>query len=518
MRPTARDLLILLGILLLATGLRARALSGEMGPDSTVYAQYAWNLLHGDFSLGNSNQYTHRLPVFAPVSLFYAVGGVGRVTTAAWPLLLSLVGIATAFWLGRRLFGSAAGVIAALVLATLPLDAIEAGRLMPDVVMGSLIGLSGAVWMGARDRGRLAGVASGILVALAAGVRPYSLLMLPLFVADAWATPDRRRRLLWVALGIVIVLVPGGIAYAVQTGDPLYRLHVISGLYSSGVLGEGARFEYYPRLIRMPWHETGLHPLLLVGCVLLCLPRPGPERARLLLWLGAFFGFLQFGSMSLTEWVPILKRIRFLTPLSLPAAVLVGSVVAGVAGWTGETRWWTRARGAWRSLLRVGVGAGLAGLLALCIWQIELDRRERLPRFEAFDAIAARLQHGDSIVVDHWRTSIRLAWHLGYEFGAHYYLVDDRHRMDPDAQAPDAEMGYLRWYANADDVPAGWVVTDEETLAGMRRLGDLQRTFADEDVPEWALQLPEDWQLEVERAGLRLYRTPRGSGAAASGD
>jgi 4-amino-4-deoxy-L-arabinose transferase-like glycosyltransferase len=508
MRLPLRDAMLLVGVTLLAFALRWYALSGEMGPDSTVYAQYAWNVLQGDFTLGSPDQYTHRLPVFVPVSLFYALAGVGRVTTAAWPMLLSLAQVVAAFLLGRKLFGPATGVFAGLLLASFPLDAIEAGRLMPDVIMGSLIGISGAVWMASPDRStRWTGLASGLLLTLATAVRPYALLMLPLFVADSLVQPRLRRRLPWVGLGVLAMAAPVTAAYALTTGDPFYRAGVISAVYASGVLAEGAGLYYYPRLIWTPWHPTGLHPLLLSGSVLICLiGGPGRERVRLLAWIAAFLGFLQFGSMSLSEWVPILKRIRFLTPVSLPASVLAGSVVAGVAGWTAERRWWTSARGRLRTALRAGALIVLAGLLALCIWRIDLDRSSRVPRYEAFEAVALRVAGADPIIVDHWRTAIRLAYHLEFTSGAHYYRNDDRARMDRDRQHPDARLGYLRWYPDSNDVPQSWVLIDEETLAGLRRFAGEGRTFAESDVPAWALDPPPDWSLEFEGAGLRLYR------------
>ncbi|NNK48641.1 MAG: hypothetical protein HKP01_07195, partial [Gemmatimonadetes bacterium] len=248
MHHSMRSLVPVASVLLVALVLRLFALSGEMGPDSTVYAQYAWNLLHAEFSLDSGSWYAHRLPVFAPVSVVYSIAGVGKTSTSAWPLLVSLLQVAAAFWLGRRLFGTPAGWIAGLVLATLPLDAIEATRLMPDVIFGAFAGIAGALWM-AGPSGRRTGLGAGVLLALATVVRPYALLLLPLFVVDAWFVDDRRRMLPWVAAGLAIVVVPLLSVYALETGDPLYRWRVVSSAYSSGVMAEGSAFEFYPRLL-----------------------------------------------------------------------------------------------------------------------------------------------------------------------------------------------------------------------------------------------------------------------------
>jgi hypothetical protein len=477
-----------------------------MGPDSTVYAQYAWNLLHGEFSLETGSWYAHRLPVFVPASLTYALAGVGRLSTAAWPLFLSLAQVAVAFWLGRRLFGAPAGWIAAAVLATLPLDVIEAGRLMPDVIFGALMGIAGAVWIGAAPT-RRAGVVAGLLVGLATVVRPYALLLAPLFLIDAWSTRERRAALPWIAAGFAIVVLPLLALYGIETGDALYRWRVVSEAYGSGVMAEGTAFDFYPRLLLAPWKATGVHAALLAGCFLISLIRPGRDRIRLLVWTGVLFAFLQFGSMSLTEWVPVLKRVRFLTILSLPGAVLIGSTLAGLAGWTGDDRSWIAGHRAIRGTLRLGTIAGIAGLTVLCIWRIELDRATRVPRNAAFETVGAMIREEPTVITDHWRTAIRLAYYSGFDAGSHYYHgSNDRGRMERSSMRQGSRIAYLQWFDSAETMPPGLVILDEEAMRDLRKMAATGRTYAGNDIPAWVLDLPDRWVLEFEGAGLSAYR------------
>jgi hypothetical protein len=63
-------------LLVVAFALRCYAITDDMYPDSVIYAQDAYNLLHGTFTLRDDSWYTHRLPVFAPVALAYAAWGV----------------------------------------------------------------------------------------------------------------------------------------------------------------------------------------------------------------------------------------------------------------------------------------------------------------------------------------------------------------------------------------------------------------------------------------------------------
>ena len=379
---------------------------------------------------------------------------------------------------------------------------------MPDVIFGALMGIAAATWVGGAP-GRRTGLGAGVLLALATVVRPYALLLLPLFVLDAWLVHDRRRLLPWVAAGLATVVVPLLSVYALETGDPLYRWRVVSSAYSSGVMAEGSAFEFYPRLLTAPWKTTGLHAVLLSGCFLVALLSPGRDRARLLVWVGVLFAFLQFGSMSLTEWVPILKRVRFLTILSLPAAVLIGSVVAGLAGWTAERRWWIPQQPWLRSGLRVSTLVGLTGLLALCVWRIDLDRTTRVPRNAAFETVGELVRDEPVVTTDHWRTAIRLAYYSGFEAGAHYYQgADDRGRMDRASLPEGSTIGYLQWFDSAAGVPPGLVILDEAAMRDLRKMAPTGRTYAGNDIPAWVLDLPEAWHLEFEGSGLRVFRVP----------
>jgi len=124
-----------IAVLLLVTAalLRVFAWHGEMSPDASVYAQYAWQLGHGQLDLSTDDQYIHRLPVYAPVAPLYRAFGVSTASTLLWPLLCSLLQIAMAMLFARRLFGWSAALVAGLLLSCYPLDVLESARLMPDV-------------------------------------------------------------------------------------------------------------------------------------------------------------------------------------------------------------------------------------------------------------------------------------------------------------------------------------------------------------------------------------------------
>ena len=159
----------LAAVLALALGIRLYALVGDMSPDALVYAQHAYNLINGTFSLWPDSQYAHRLPVFTPTALLYAAFGVGKFTTHLWPLLLSLGQIVAVVWLGTRMFSPRTGVLSGALLAMFPLDVRLARQLLPDIVLGALITVSVVTWLMAFYRrprpGRVLLLLSGVALA-----------------------------------------------------------------------------------------------------------------------------------------------------------------------------------------------------------------------------------------------------------------------------------------------------------------------------------------------------------------
>ena len=69
------------------------------------------------------------------------MAGLREAVLIAYPFLLSMASLLLAFLAGRMLFGPRAGVMAAAILAVLPIDVRLASMLMPD--------LPAAFWAGA---------------------------------------------------------------------------------------------------------------------------------------------------------------------------------------------------------------------------------------------------------------------------------------------------------------------------------------------------------------------------------
>jgi 4-amino-4-deoxy-L-arabinose transferase-like glycosyltransferase len=177
---------IVLGlILLVGLGLRLIGVfdpidSSYQGADAARYERIA-ALLYTDqrFAVPGSDapyDWSPGAPLFY-AGIYYLTGGIHPGLARLAVALLGLVTIVICFLLGRRLSGSAGGLIAALLAATYPAFVFNTGRLLseplaevtvPGAVLAFLWALDRRTWW--------AWAAPGVLMGLSALVRPEYLL------------------------------------------------------------------------------------------------------------------------------------------------------------------------------------------------------------------------------------------------------------------------------------------------------------------------------------------------------
>jgi hypothetical protein len=501
-------------ILLVALAVRLFALTGDLRFDPVIYAQQAWELLHGGFSLRTDSWYAHRLAVFAPAAPFIALFGLGPLGTRLWPLACSLAQVALVFLLGRRLEGPATGALAALLLALAPLDAVGGANLQPDAILSALLCAAAAAWILApapgAHHGRALPLASGAAFALALLARESAAPFALLYLATPALRPGRGRQLAWAALGAALVIVPVLALYAAATGDPLWRLRVAGAAYGAAWMQEGPRLGYYPALLLHPRHTlTGAFAPLFAFGLAGALLAPRGWRRWALLWAVPLLLYLEFGSMGLTRWLPVLKRERFLEPLDAPLALLTASVLSGAAAWLAR-RLVPRASAPARGRAPAFALAALVGLLAANSFLIVRDqRREGSARAAALAAVATavRAAPGTPVLFDHWRTGYRVACALDFREGTLYHGGDDERRMRRDAVPTGSRLGYLRWYPDASALPEALVVLDDDALARVREAAPGAPTYAAGEIPAYAYAPPATWDLVTRAGTFRVYRT-----------
>jgi 4-amino-4-deoxy-L-arabinose transferase-like glycosyltransferase len=489
-------------ILLVALAYRCFGLTGDMYFDPTIYAQNAFNLLQGTFTLKSDSWYAHRLPVFVPLVPLYALFGVGTATSRLWPLLISLAQVALVIWLGRRLFDRTTALLAGMLVALVPLDAVQGSVLQPDTIMAAFLTAAAGFWIASLERDPRHPHAypflSGLCFALAVVTRENAAVLLVFYLSSIlWRRPPARS-ILDAALGGALVIVPLLAVYALTTGDPFFRFRALAEAYGAPVMQEGDRFGFYPSLLRHARHTvTGLGPALFALGILGGLLRPHRSRILLLLWALPILLYLQFGSMSVTHYVPILKRERFLSPLTAPLALLTASVLLD---WTSRTfrRWSPGTHPAWRHALRATAISLVVAALAWNSFLIVRDqRRQSVATFHAFQSVVRVIDREPTlpILFDHWRTGHRFSYYLGFREGADLYRGgDDRKRMGQAGSFGGSRLGYLSWYPDPARVPHALIVLDDAALEQVRTADPVVGTYVRGEIPAYAYAPPATWK------------------------
>ncbi len=135
-------ILLFLAVLALALLVRLVYFVGTLGSDDLTTWQVAYNLSHGVVTHeGMTNRVALvRLGPAFPAALIFRVFGISELTAAVWPLIGTLLGIAAAFDIARRITGSVwAATLAGTLIALAPLDIQYSTTLLPD---GPMVGIS----------------------------------------------------------------------------------------------------------------------------------------------------------------------------------------------------------------------------------------------------------------------------------------------------------------------------------------------------------------------------------------
>lgn len=143
---------------------------------------------------------------------------VSRALVAAWGVL----DVGLAYLVARRLFGRAAGLAAALLLAVSPLDVRTAHQVRPDVLLEGfgLLALLQFRRLGPRLR---EDVRSGVLIGIATAVKFSGLFLVPFYVAARVLRPGPRLRGLGLAGALTVAVTLLATPYAWLAAERYWR-------------------------------------------------------------------------------------------------------------------------------------------------------------------------------------------------------------------------------------------------------------------------------------------------------
>lgn len=328
---TAAALAVIIG---LGAAIRAWAMGGlefGLGADDAGYVAVAQNLAGGMLPDGQAEWFGARAAFLWPVALVFRVAGADDYTAVAWPFACSLLSILAAFLVARQLVGRRPALVAAGLVAFAPVEVLWATRLRPDAVMPAFVAL--AVWAALRaarsGRPQAWLAAAGAFTGLAWSARETALVMIPVVALAAWpVVRGAWRRVAWYAGGLAVVPAILVVVFAID-GRPLWPLTTTAGAgaFRSPAAGWEATTSYLAQMVTAVGDPRSplflMLPLVLIAASVALVRR---MRAAVLpaAWLAWGYAYLDLGTL-----VSVDKPVRFLTLLTVPAALLVAIALDG---------------------------------------------------------------------------------------------------------------------------------------------------------------------------------------------
>ncbi len=401
-----RDWLLLGLMLVLAVLVRVLSFRGYTTYDAAEYTRLAQMMTSGEYKAGMVwffRVFPVRVGIIAPVALLFSTLGVSELTLALYPFVLSLSGVALAFFAARAMFGVRAGCIAALLMAFLPIDARHASQLLPDLPAsvwmnaGVLLAFTGARRSDLSHRVML-GVLAGLFLFFSWLCKESVLFVLPFVGAFlVWLVFKDRRNLplLIAAVGVAgLAVVIEGWVYQRYTGDFLYRFHTLAENSGAGadrmtpVLTWSNVGPCFVHRVRQLLREVLFSPYFAFtpAVALGACAYAASRKLRRFLFPGLWFGWLLllfgFASASLRGYFPLnLIATRYQYPVLFPGILLCAGLLGSLLGSRGPDEPLTQHRR--RLLWGIIISLCLAGMsLAMMAWGIEtgLGRRSQASR------------------------------------------------------------------------------------------------------------------------------------------
>jgi 4-amino-4-deoxy-L-arabinose transferase-like glycosyltransferase len=303
-----------------------------------------------------------RWPAIAPMAAAIRWLGESRTTVGLGPLLWWACAVLLVARLGRSWFGRTVGVVAALLLATLPVaggEALQPTADMPELAaqLAALV----AATLACQRQSRWWAVAGGVAAAVALQTRETSVAFCAA-ATIAWLFLPRERRivLLWAVPGLIGAMVAEMLAYLVATGDPLLRFRLALGHVGVPSAELPAGFDTHRSPLFNPdyiaaWkreQDIAVHWTIDAWLNLIASPRLGrtllstaivlllarstlPKASRRSVALILSFALLV--SALLIYGLAIDPKSRMF--LLLGAACSIASAAAAVAAWRGGRQW-----------------------------------------------------------------------------------------------------------------------------------------------------------------------------------
>lgn len=335
-----RSFAALLAILALALAARLYWFTGLVIGDDVVYSEIAVHFLDGDTRV--LNVHAARLGFLFPLIASYAIFGVGELPLALPNLLCSLGTVALAFFIGRRLFSDAAGLLAAAILAVHPLLITYATEGHTDPSLAFWSALAMYAFLRAERPTHLA--LAGAIFGWSYLTKEATIALIPFFVGHWIVTKRRWTSYLPLALTAGAFVAAECVFYWIRHDDPFHRFALIrsqhTGYYMSAHYQTTASilvrmFLELPGRLFVPFGTIHLHATIHLAAVVAAVALRRNPGVRLLSgWTLSIYGTYCLLPSSLRPFLPGFNLYEWtLQVFALPLACILAAALA--------TRPWT---------------------------------------------------------------------------------------------------------------------------------------------------------------------------------
>lgn len=331
-------------LLVLAAALVVRLLtySGAFGSDDTTYYERALDVAQGVWSSSDYHgalRYGFNLPAGAMLWLF----GPSPFVASLWPLVASLIEVAAVWWIAGAVMGRRAGVYAALLLASAPLQISVATRIHADQVTAMFVTLGFVLlYFGIEQRRRWLLFAAGLSVGGIYWSKELAAVTWVAYLPMLWFFRGRWRDAAVVVAGTLLTMLLHGVLMAAIAGNPMQAVSAVLGGLSRGYMSGAPVHDspsYYLYYLFVDIRHTDL--LAMAACLSVALvPRwmraqglPLRGYAYTVMWLLAVLAVLSVLPISLSPLRFPMKQSNYITLFLAPLAVLAAMAMGAMPRW-----------------------------------------------------------------------------------------------------------------------------------------------------------------------------------------
>ena len=334
---TLRDWSILTLLVFFSAALRLALFNGFFGSDDLLYLLRSTQIAEGIWTPGPYNgalRYGYNIPA----ALFIYLFGLNAFTANAWTLFCSLAEIALVYFFAARYIGRKAAVIAALVLACIPLHIAVGTRIHADSVFAFFLTLSFVLFYMAEESGnRKFYFATGLSLGMIFWVKEVGIITFLAFLSYPILARRFSKDWLWIIGGGLIMLAGHLILMQIIAGDPMYLIKTVTGQVQRGITQEsyedsaGYYFKYLFVDIKHTWIAPFLSFLAITGLLSKWRKQAnGDASIYVVWWLLALLVVLSFTPVSLNPIRLAMKQSNYLNLFLAPIALLSGKFLAEV--------------------------------------------------------------------------------------------------------------------------------------------------------------------------------------------